>query len=172
MKKTIMVIALMISANVYAQKEYKIKLCKDAMTDKEYAFGSKYILCTSSDNKKGFSVSVSWNIVNGEVTYSGLIVKSIGIGTCNEKDKLIILFDDGTKYSSISWNDFNCDGNSYFDLQRADYETICHGSMSAIRFTNGRSFDDLTYTLTTDKDYFIQVKNALANKLFVNSSCN
>jgi len=44
--------------------------------------------------------------------------------------------------------------------------------MSAIRFTNGRSYDELTYTLTTDKNYFIEVKNALDNKLFVNSSCN
>lgn len=152
--------------------EYYIEICKDKMTDKEYAFGSKSLLC-SSDGKKGFFLRVDWESKNGEVTYNGLTVKSAGIGTCNENDILYFLFDDDSKVKMTTWNKFNCEGNSYFDLYYKQFDEINSKKMKSIRFTNGRSFDSFTYDLTTaEQNFFIEAKKALVEKKFVPITCD
>jgi hypothetical protein len=151
---------------------YYIETCTDKMTDKSYAFGSKSLLC-SDDGKKGFIISVSWNNKGGEVTYGGLSVKSVGIGSCVENSTLILLFEDDTKEQIGAWNKFNCEGNSYMDWQGKSYDKIFGKKVKSIRFQNGRTFDSYTYNLNgKEKDYFVEVASALSEKRIVPGSCD
>lgn len=151
--------------------DYYIELCTDKMTDKEYAFGSKSLMC-SEDGKKGFLVSISWDNKSGKITYSGITVVSAGIGTCNQNDELIFLFEDDTKFSFRSWNDFNCEGRSYFDLKHKSFDEFNTKKVKALRFTNGRSYDSYTYNiLPKEQSFFIEAKNAFDNKRFVIGKC-
>ncbi len=134
---------------------------KDIMTDKEYVYFSEGLIC-SEDGKIGFVLDVSLKIEKGSVRYRGLRVKSVGIGSCNENDQLILLFDDDTKVALTSWNDFNCDGNSYFDLYSKEFDSINTKKIKAIRFVNGRSYDSYTYQLkTNEQEYFIRASNLI-----------
>lgn len=159
MKKILITLIIAISSLISFSQSYEIKRIKDKMTDKEYAIGSKTLLC-SEDGKKGFAVSISWVVNEGKIEYSGISVVSAGIGNCNESDELIILFEDNSKYSAVSWNEFNCKGNSYFDLHSNDFEKVIK-MISAIRFENGRTHDSYTFDLKKDKDFFIDAKKAL-----------
>ena len=135
---------------------------KDIMTDKESAIFYESLLC-SEDGKVGFLLTVGLQVKNGKVNYSGIRVNSAGIGSCNEKDQLIFLFEDGTKHSMTSWNEFNCEGNSWFDLYGTigkndeEFKRLNTKKVTHIRFTNGRSYDSFTYTLKPDEqEYFIK----------------
>jgi hypothetical protein len=142
-------------------EKYQLLYYKDIMTDKEYIYSKDRILYTE-DAKKGFSVSISWNFEKSKVNYNGISVKSVGIGNCVENDDLIILFEDNTKVSLKSWNKFNCNGNSYFDLNTKELNNL-NKRIKAIRFQNGRTFESSTYEVSKEKDitFFIDAKNAL-----------
>lgn len=152
--------------------EYYIEICKDIMNDKEYAFGSKSLIC-SENGKKGFSIRITWKIKNKNVDYQGLNIKSVDIGNCNENDELLFLFDDNSKFSMKSWNKFNCDGDSYFDLYSKNLDDFSSKKVAAIRFVNGRSFESYTYKLTDkEQSYFIDAKKAFESKKFVQVKCD
>ena len=178
MKKTIstLVAILFIALNCISQKvsnngDYEIHICKDKMTDKEYAFGNKYLMC-SDDEKIGFTVYVSWKKEGKDVSYRGLSVTSAGIGGCVENCKLIILFEDETKVTLESWNDFNCKGTSYFDLRSKEFDNFNSKKVTAIRFTNGRSYESYTYKLKPEEQsFFIEAKEALS-KPYKTVSCD
>lgn len=158
MRKIIFLILMLFVTTITAQvsKPDSIHYEKDAMTDKEYVMFHESLLC-SENGKDGFLLSVGLQIKNGKVKYSGIRVISAGIGTCNEKDQLIFLFEDGTKYSMTSWNEFNCKGNSWFDLYSKEFDKLNTKKVTHIRFTNGRSYDSFTYTLKPDEmGYFIK----------------
>ncbi len=104
-----------INTNLFAQENIKLKYYKDIMTEKEYIFSKEKIMCLENPNK-GFVVKVTYEITKGIIKYSGISVLSNDIGNCVEHDNLIFLFDDDTKIEMTSWNDFNCEGRSYFDF--------------------------------------------------------
>jgi hypothetical protein len=182
MKKLTFVALLFISVLSRAQQKntteadkkllpYYIETCVDKMTDKSYAFGSKSLFCV--DGKKGFTVRISWKNERGEIKYNGLFITSVGIGDCVENSKLIFLFDDDTKINSTAWNDFNCEGTSYMDWGGKLFNELTAKKVVAIRFENGRTFDNLTYKLTPkEQTYFIEVGEAFANKRFVSGKCD
>ena len=147
-------------------EKYQLLYYKDIMTDKEYIYSKDRILYFE-DGKKGFSVSISWNFEKGKVNYNGISVKSVGIGSCVENDDLIILFEDNTKVSLKSWNKFNCNGNSYFDLNAKELNNL-NKRIKGIRFQNGRSFESSTYQISKEKDitFFIDAKNALDMQIY------
>jgi len=164
---------MLLLSNLKAQDSlYSIRICTDAMSGKEYAIGSKLLYCSDND-KDGFSIRISWENKKGIVTYSGLTVRSVGIGDCQENDELIILMDDDSKVILKSWQDFNCKGNSYFDLRSKEFNNINTKKVKAIRFTNGRSFDNFTYKLKEkEQSFFIEAKAALDSKNYSTVDCN
>lgn len=166
MKKLLFLSILFISVNLFAQDNFKLKYYKDIMTEKEYLFSEQRILCVE-DAKKGFVVNVSLGINKGVVNYKGISIKSAGIGSCVENDVLIILFEDSTKISLKSWNKFNCEGRSYFDLNGTELNNLTK-RIKAIRFQNGRSYESLTVSLEkeNDKAFFIDVKQALDKQVY------
>lgn len=173
MKKFILTLSIyaIFASFATAQKKYEILVCKDIMTDKEYAYGNKSLLCLKSDSE-GFNLSISYQNKKDNVKYSGITVRSAGIGTCNEKDKLLFLFEDDTKLSLVSWNDFNCKGTSYFDLYGKEFENL-NKKIKAIRFENGRSGESYTHFIKLeDADYFITAKQVLEAGVFGKGDCD
>jgi hypothetical protein len=94
------------------------------------------------------------------------MVTMVGIGTCNENDEIIILFENGEKITKKSWKKFNCNGEAYFNLTDKEIDLLKKIPMSKIRMSNGRSYDSYTGDVKTkDKRYFIQLFYALDNNL-------
>jgi len=155
MRKLLLGALLLLSMVSFAQT--KIIYSKDVMTDKESVSISDVLMC-SEDGKKGFIVMVSLNLKDGIVNYNGLIVKSAYVGGCHENDTLILLFDDDTKVTLSMWNKFNCDGSSYFDFYKKEFESFSTKKVKAIRLSNGRTYDSYTYVLKpSEQTYFIDV---------------
>jgi hypothetical protein len=139
---------------------------KDVMTGKEYYVASMRLICRK-DERIGFGIQPTFKNVRGKPSYTGLSVISAGIGTCVQNSELIFLFEDGTKVSTKSWNDFNCKGDSYFDLNSSLLNKIAK-PLKAIRFMDGRSYESYTHEVPVeDKNYFVDVKAALDQSLIV-----
>lgn len=167
MKRLILGALLLLSTFSIGQNNLKLFYTKDIMTDKEYVMPSENLLC-SENGKQGFLIKPVFDISkSGTIKYTGLIVQSAGIGGCMENDDIIFLFEDGTKVSSKSWNDFNCKGMSYFDFYQKLLPDL-NKKIKAIRLTNGRSYDSYTYELKTDaeKNYFIYMNQLLTNQKY------
>lgn len=171
MRKIFTILLFFLFGSLYSQEStepYRILICKDAMEDKVYAFGSKSLKCISDDGKEGFGVRISFGSnPKGEVKYRGLMVSGNIGGGCVEKSQLIFLFDDETKWNNTSWNDFNCDGDSYFDFTTKGWPLFTEKRVVAIRFVNGRNQQSFTYKVPeSERDYFMLARRALEQKLF------
>ena len=172
MKKNLLIFALLISLSSLAQTEtpFVIQHCRDTMTDKEYCFSEKKLLCYNDEKTMGFAILPMFKHQNGVMVNNGLTCKSYGIGSCNEGDSLIFLFEDGTKITVVSWNKFNCDGKSYFDNNDKLLKKLSSQNLTTVRFTNGRSLDSFTYTLNeSQKRYFV---SAYTNYKIVEIDCS
>ncbi|MFT5964522.1 MAG: hypothetical protein ACI9L6_001262 [Flavobacterium sp.] len=166
MKKTLLIAFLFIGLHAFAQNSVKILYHEDVMTDKEYIYTNESLL--SLDGKKiGFTVKPSFTIKKGVFGYSGIIVESLGIGTCLQKDDLTFLFEDNTKVTLKSYSKFNCKGISKFDLYGTELSKLTK-RIKAVRFLNGRSFESLTILLEKEKDktFFIDVKRAIDKQAY------
>lgn len=149
----------------FAQKDsvYVAKIVDD-MEDKSYYVPSRKMICASDDKKTGFALSAFLTYKNDEITINELKVKTVNIGSCDEKDELIILFEDDSKIKLISWNEFNCKGDAWFNLSKSDKESLSKLKIKKIKVQNGRTFESFTKELTDDGDYFIQLFYATNNK--------
>lgn len=157
---------LILNVVLYAQTDsiYIIKSVNE-MTDKVYYFANKDFVVANETRKKGFKVST---ILKDEMEFDVIYITMVGIGSCNEKDELIILFENGQKMKSTSWKSFNCEGTTYFSPTDEDLILLRTQPLSKMRIMNGRSFDSYTGEVEKkDKRYFIQLFNALDNKLFI-----
>lgn len=166
MKKTIIGLMLAtITSFSFAQKDsvYVAKIVDD-MEDKSYYVPSRKMICASDDKKTGFALSAFLTYKNDEINVNELKVKTVNIGSCDEKDELIILFEDDSKIKLISWNDFNCKGDAWFNLSKSDRESLSKLKIKKIKVQNGRTFESFTKELTEDSDYFIQLFYATNNK--------
>jgi len=158
MKKLIILGLILYSAMSFAQSDSVfIQKQVDEMTDKSYAFPSRKIVCIDEVNKRGFNVSFFMDVVNGKCSTSDLQVKTVRIGTCNENNTIVFLFEDGTKLSLKSWNKFNCEGDSWFRVSNSDKEKLSTIKIKKIMVENGRSYESYTHELKEDQDYFIQL---------------
>lgn len=170
MKNFILLSIALLSFSAYSQNEFEIEHCKDVMNDAEYFFVKKNILATNKEKTKGFSIYPSFKKSTTGIAQNGLICKAINIGTCVEDNSLIFLFSDDTKITITSWNKFNCEGKAWFNLTEEEYKDLSTKKLKAMRFTNGRSFESLTYNLTeVESNYFT---SAYTNHKIVEVSCN
>ena len=163
--KTITILAAILLANLcYSQKDsvYISKLVDD-MSDKISYFPSRKMMCSDDDSKAAFAVSVFMKHQDDQLRVVNLSIRSTGIGSCLEKDVLIIMFEDDSKINLVSWNDFNCKGNSWFNVSGSDIEKLSTLKIKKVKFQNGRSFESLTKEITDDKDYFTQLFWAIKN---------
>lgn len=142
--------------SVYVVKE------TDAMSGKTYVYGNRTFIVANDAGKIGFRIST--HISN--LSLSMITATMVGIGGCNENDEIIILFENGEKITKTSWKKFNCDGETYFNLNEKDIQLLRTQPLSKIRMTNGRTYDSYTGDVKQkDKRYFIQLLYALDNNL-------
>jgi len=175
MKKILVVaIALIATVSSFAQTSqvsykttsnpnpFKLEYEKDEFTGKEYLLVLSQLL-VSEDGKKGFYINplVKKN-TDGTWGYYTIAGKQVGVGNCNENDKLYIIFEDDTKLQMDGWRDFNCEGKLGFDLAGKQLEQL-QKPIKAIKYQNGRTYDSYQKTLTNpnDKNYFINFYKAL-----------
>jgi hypothetical protein len=146
------------SDSVYVVKE------TDAMSGKTYVYGSRDFICANDAGKIGFRISTHIN--SDKLSFSMITATMVGIGGCNENDEIIILFENGEKITKTSWKKFNCDGETYFNMNEKDIQLLRTQPLSKIRMTNGRTYDSYTGDVKQkDKRYFIQLFYALDNNL-------
>lgn len=160
MKKSLLSFVLLISLSVFSQTStpFKIEHCKDKMTEKEYYFAEKKFIGANPEKTKGFTITPSFKAKDGAMVNNGFICKNVNIGSCDENDTLIFLFEDDSKITLTAWNKFNCEGNAYFDFTADQLALLSTKKTTTIRFTNGRTYESLTYNLKdAEKDYFVRV---------------
>ena len=128
MKKTLTIAsALLIVISSFAQLTIKEKT--DEMTDKTYYTVSEGLVCANEESTKGFRIDANVSVKNDSKVIEDLIVKLVGLEKCNEKNVLIILFDNGEKVTLTSWNKFNCKGKAYFSLSPKPIEALKHNEI-------------------------------------------
>jgi len=166
MKKVLLLLLVMIcTMNIVAQENpIQIVETVDEMTDKIYYSSSETLLVANEEKSKGFRVDFSMTKKNnGDISLSDLIVTLAGLGSCNEDNTMIILFENDTKVKLTSWNKFNCKGTSYFNLSKLDKLALSTTPISKIRLTNGRGYKSYTGDLK-DKNFFIDLFLAIEDR--------
>ncbi|MSP69594.1 MAG: hypothetical protein EXR20_04915 [Bacteroidetes bacterium] len=155
---------LLLTSILVAQTPDSVYIVKniDEMSDKVYFYPSRKMICASQDKSIGFSISMLFKD-NGSLA-TDLIVKTVNIGLCSEQNKIIFLFEDLTKISIVSWNEFNCKGDAWFVLSNSDKDNLANKKVKKIKFQNGKSFESYTYDVIENNDYFIQLFCAIRNK--------
>jgi hypothetical protein len=136
------------------------------MTDKTYYFPTfKIPLINKTENQGlGISAFIDEKEYDNSIYIKDLDVKSINVGGCVEKSEIIFLFEDGTKINLMSWNKFNCDGNSWFEIGDSDAEVLATKELRKVKFINGRSYDSFTLEVPANRRrYFIQLYDAVKN---------
>jgi uncharacterized protein YlzI (FlbEa/FlbD family) len=160
-----MMLLMMLTTISFGQSD-SVYLIKDVddMTDKTYIYPSTNFIVANETKTIGFTVDC---YINQKGEFGFLTVTMVNIGSCNEGDEIIILFENGGKITKKSWNDFNCEGNAYFYLTKDEIELLRTNPLSKIRMINGRTYDSFTGEVQKkDKRYFIQIFYALDNNLF------
>jgi hypothetical protein len=167
LKATMMTLMMcFMTITLFAQPDsvYVIKR-SDAMNGKTYIYGSRNFVVANDTKEEGFIVDT---YINDNLSIQMITVVMVGIGSCNENDEIIILFENGEKIVKKSWKSFNCDGEAYFNINELEMKLLRTIPMAKIRMTNGRSFDSYTGdVISKDKRYFIQLLYALDNKLIL-----
>jgi len=159
MKKLITVLTLsVITMSSYAQ--LTIQEIKDDMTDKVTYLTSESLMCATPDLSLGFRIDPNITVVNDKKVVNNIIVLMVGLGSCNEKNQMIILFENGDKITLVSWNDFNCKGTSYFSLNKATTDKLKEHKIAKIRLTNGNTYKNYTSELEYT-NYFIELYSVL-----------
>jgi hypothetical protein len=143
-----------------------IKDCDD-MTDKCIYYPKQKMAVANEEKTIGFTMTTLISSENDQLTITDIMVQSVNIGTCNENDKLIIMLDDSTKISWVSWNKFNCDGDAWFSLKQSDIERLESHKIIKAYFQNGKSYESFTNTVQSeDQNYFVNIITDCRNKKF------
>lgn len=165
--KNIILFSIVFLSALKFQGQQQIFRYQDDMTDKVYYFTSG-LMVTNEDKSQGFRLQLDIKEIDDKtLAFDGLTLKVIGIGTCFEKDNLILLFENGKKMSVNSYNDFNCEGDSWFVLNDGNSETyidlLKSQKLIKIRFENGSSHESLTQEISEkNQNYFIELFKLIA----------
>ena len=168
--KLILPLLLLVCSNAIAQK-LTIKKQIDKMDDSENYVASRPLKLTSL-TKKWFAIDpILTKNDSNKIECTGLYITYFGIGACNESDAMDILFTDGKKIKIKAYNQFHCDNTSAFFIDKSNSLGECltdisllNKSVKSIRFSNGKTYDNLTVDLPIkDQGYFIELNAALKN---------
>lgn len=163
MKKTMFIVAMLFATQIQAQ--LRIIRHQDEMTDDVFYYSSEGVVIKSEDGASGFRVSLGVKEKSGNLQEDGLNVKVVGVGSCFENNKLILLFENGEKSTMLSWNKFNCEGNAYFHIHAKDLDLLKTQKIKKIRFENGRSYESLTGEVE-NAEYFMTLFKLISENKF------
>lgn len=144
-------IYLLSSFILYGQTE-ALQLCNsvDEFTDKETLLSSSIIVYEDGGDMKSEGM-VAMGIISertrgkdkGKLYVNSLYLRVIGVGCTDEGSTLDIIFENGEKTQLVNWNDFDCDGVSYFRLDGKE-DLFKSDNITAIRYTNKRNYESMT----------------------------
>jgi hypothetical protein len=166
MKKSVITLVAILSffTTLTAQKVY-IKKIIDPMDDAPFYLLSNDIVLSNASKTKGTRMDAFIDEKNGNLVFGDISVRMVNIGGCVENNELVILFEDTTKITLVSWNKFNCEGNAWFHVSEDEAIKLATLKMKKIKITNGSTYDSFTSDIkSADADYYIQVYNAVKNK--------
>jgi hypothetical protein len=177
MKKILFVLTLLSSLfsnaqNYVTDKTYPDTLIiirdVDDMTDKEYYYPSMELIVSNTEATIGMKMDALIRKKDNKLNATVLKIKMVNIGACNENNELILLFEDGTKIILNSFNSYNCEGNTWFNVTSEHINTLSSKKLSKVRITNGRTNDVFTgIVLDKLQDYYIRLyKDVKENKYF------
>ncbi len=152
--------SLALTINLFAFSQVTIIKNVDDMTDKTTYLPSERFMAANETLTVGCALDMVIDEKDGVLSSEMIAVKIVGLGLCNENNTIIVLFDNGEKFSIKSWNKFNCKGNAYFTLSNENIEMLKANSISKVRITNGKSFKSYT-SIIKDKNYFIEFYESL-----------
>lgn len=140
-----------------------IKKIVDDMTDQViYAASSPLTL---SNNEKTIGINLDPFLDEGP-RFSEILCTMVGLGACNERSDLIVMFEDSSKVTIRSWNKYNCKGIAYFAI--GSHDKFATKRVLKIRVTNGLSGESYTNVLPKSKqEYFIKLLAACNSKKYV-----
>lgn len=164
--KPLLPLLLLLCLNSFAQK-LSIKKHVDKMDDSEHYAASRSLKLVSP-TKKWFSIDpIMTKNDSNRIECTGLYITYSGIGACNENDVMDILFVDGRKLKIKALNQFHCGNTSAFFIDKSMSECLADIAILAkpiksIRFTNGKTYDNLTVDLPLkDQGYFMELESAI-----------
>jgi len=132
---------------------------KDEMTDRTTHIATKKIVCNGGD--MAFTIAP---MINSNLSFRFLSVHMVGLGSCSQRNIMIILYEDGTKDELTSTHPFSCDNSTIFMLKTAELNRIKAKKISKIRLMNGHTYQSYTHELTEGNDYFIRLYKMLEAK--------
>lgn len=137
---------------------------KDDMTDKVYYFPSKKMILFNKETKTGIALTP---FIEKDFTFKDLNCKIVNVGNCNEKDELILMFQDSSKIKLTSFADFNCKGSAFFNLKKVEIEKLRTLKIIKAKITNGRTYESYTSNVDEkDQSYFIDLAKIMDTKTF------
>jgi len=144
----------MIAMTMSSFAQITIEKSVDEMTDKVSYYVSERFIAANKELTKGCAIDMVVDSKNGVKHSSLLSVQMVGLEKCNENNTLIVLFENGEKFTLKSWNKFNCKGYAYFTFSKSDIEMLSSNPISKVRITNGSSYKSYTAEIEY-KNYFI-----------------
>lgn len=155
---TLALMLLTFAANAQQDSVYIVKQ-KDDMKGIAYYTPNRAMGIINIETKQSIKIQP---YLNNDGSIKTLYVKTSNIGTCNEKNELILLLENEYRVISKSWKSFNCDGESYFNITEKDLQMLRISPVYKIRFTNGRSYESYTDNIPDkNKRYFIQLLKSI-----------
>lgn len=140
-----------------------IQDCTDLSGECLY-YPSEQIVVANEKATTGFTISADLTDKNGNLQIDGFICNLYNIGACCEKNQLTLMFEDNSIITLLSWNDFNCDGNAYFNITKAQLDKLCTLKIIKAQIKNGYSFDSFQNSISaSQQDYFITISNDIKN---------
>ena len=155
MKSLLIIMLVIISSFTFSQSKVNIEKSVDDITGVVTYIPTYKLVIHDNDKIVGFTIQP---YINPKLEFQSLIVMSYNIGNCVEKSKLIIRFTNNKSYTISSWNAFNCDHVSYFELNDEIRSSMISSKIDKIRFTNGYTYDEFTgYPAINEADYFAKI---------------
>jgi hypothetical protein len=142
MKKIFLVILSLFSFSISSQNNESEIICFsiDEFNDKKNVYASGFIAYMDGGDLKsqGLLFSSSVKEKRDKINkYYSISVRPYGINKCVEKgSKLNIIFENGEKTVLTSWNDFNCQGMSLFNISVKQYKLLKKSKIKALKYTN------------------------------------
>jgi hypothetical protein len=158
--KKIFISLSIIAASLTATAQLHIIEDASDLGGKVYMYPSENLIVTNTSKNKGFTMSADFKRkgTEGDIHLTGMIAQLVSIGTCCEKNELILMFADSTKMTLVSWNKWNCEGNAYYNFDSEQAEIIASKPIIKAQMKNGYSFESFANNVNgEDQKYFVKL---------------
>ncbi len=162
LKLSILSIVFLAISNISYSQTTTNSLCYnvDEFDDKKTLLAGTTIFFTDGGDLKSEALLLQPALNdNNKIKISTLIfqIYDSRITCLDENNTLDIIFEDDSKVKLVSWNKFNCEGLSYFDLSKKHIDDFKNKKLKAIRYTDVRNFNKITVkeNLTEDNSSFL-----------------